>query len=57
MDLKIPKKTRENILLLAEGKNIIWVVGYRTSDNYKIEDSTETILYVNITRQGNNFEF
>ncbi|UZQ87005.1 hypothetical protein ODU73_002749 [Thermoclostridium stercorarium] len=53
----MPKKTRENILLLAEGKNIIWVVGYRTSDNYKIEDSTETILYVNITRQGNNFEF
>lgn len=57
IDLKIPKKTRENILLLAEGKNIIWVVGYRTSDNYKIEDSTETILYVNITIQGNNFEF
>lgn len=53
IDQKIPKNIRGNIPLLADGKNIIWVVGYRTADNYKIDDSTETILYVNITLHEN----
>lgn len=53
IDRKIPKNLRENIPLLADGKNIIWVIGYRTADNYKTDDSTETILYVNITKQDN----
>lgn len=48
IDEKIPKNIRESIPLLAEGGNIIWVVGFRTAENYKVTDSTEMILYVNI---------
>lgn len=51
IDQKIPKNMRESIPLLADGKNVIWVIGYRTADNYKISDSTETILYINIRKQ------
>lgn len=51
IDRKIPKNTRDKIPLLANGKDIVWVVGHRTSDKYKISNSTKTILYVNITWQ------
>ena len=51
IDQKIPGSMRGSIPLLADGKNIIWVIGFRTADNYKISDSTQKILYVNIKKQ------
>lgn len=50
IDQKIPIKEREQLLLLAKGKNIIWVIGHRTSENYRITEKTQKILYVKITR-------
>ena len=43
---KIPKEKREQILLLAEGSHVLWVVGFRISEYYKIEEHTENILQV-----------
>jgi len=53
IDSKIPKYIRGSVPLLADGKNIIWVIGYRTADNYKVTGSTELLLYVNIRRKKN----
>lgn len=44
IDEKIPRQKREEIPLLADGKNIIWVIGLRTAENYKITEATEKIL-------------
>lgn len=46
IDEKIPRQQRENIPLLAVGKNILWVMGLRTAENFCIRDTTEVILSV-----------
>jgi len=50
IDQKIPVSMRDSIPLLADGKNIVWVIGVRTADNYKVTGSTNTILYVNVMK-------
>lgn len=46
IDEKIPKEKRDQIPLLAEGDHILWAVGLRISEYYKIEEHTENILQV-----------
>lgn len=43
---KIPAKEREQLLLLADGAHIMWVVGYRISSYYKVDEHTRRILEV-----------
>ncbi len=45
---KIPRLERENKLLLADDKHILWVIGMRISEAYKVTDQTKTILQVAI---------
>lgn len=46
IDEKIPRDRREQQLLLAEGSHILWLIGYRISEYYKISENTQTILQV-----------
>ena len=48
IDEKIPADRRDRILLLAEGSHILWVVGYRISEAYKISDSTSRVFTADI---------
>lgn len=45
IDQKIDKAQRDNILLLADGSHIVWIIGYRISEEYKVTDDTKRILY------------
>ncbi len=45
---KIPCANRGNKLLLADEKHILWVIGMRISEAYKVTDQTKTILQVKI---------
>ena len=44
IDSKIPQNQRDSLVLLADGKEIIWVVGMRISEAYKITQETKRIL-------------
>lgn len=44
IDEKIPRDIRENIPLIVDEKNIVWVIGYRTSESYKVESNTKIVL-------------
>ncbi|NLK97474.1 MAG: tRNA lysidine(34) synthetase TilS [Epulopiscium sp.] len=46
IDEKIPRDERDSIPLLADGNRILWVIGYRYSDAYKITSSTCKVLQV-----------
>ncbi len=46
ISLKIPKEKRRYIPLLISEKDIIWVIGYRIDDRYRITDRTQQILKV-----------
>lgn len=46
IDEKIERELRDRIVLLADGNHILWIVGYRISEYYKITDETKQILQV-----------
>ncbi|MCM1327036.1 MAG: tRNA lysidine(34) synthetase TilS [Bacteroidales bacterium] len=48
---KIPVKEREQIPLLAEDSHVIWLVGYRISEYYKVSKDTKHILQIQIIRE------
>ena len=48
IDCKIPREEREKVTLLAEGSHILWVVGYRIIQYYKVTSQTKTVLKVHV---------
>ena len=49
IDQKISREERDQIPLIAEGKHILWVIGYRISARCKVTDATRTILQIKIS--------
>ncbi len=43
---KIPRQERDRVPVLAEGSHILWLVGYRISEYYKVSENTEHILQI-----------
>ena len=50
IDRKIPPSRRDSIPILAEGNHVLWLIGYRISEYYKISGNTERILQVQLVR-------
>lgn len=45
---KIPRQERDIIPVLADGQHVMWLVGYRISEYYKISENTKHILQVQL---------
>lgn len=54
IDCKIPKEKRDDVLLLADGSHILWVVGHRISEKAKVRPETKLVLKVQIEEEKNN---
>jgi len=50
IDKKISLLEKENCYVLESNGNIIWVIGYRMDDNYKITNSTKNIYFVELVK-------
>lgn len=48
IDLKIPKELRDDIPIICIGEEIAWIVGYRISDKFKVDKSTNKILKIKL---------
>jgi len=46
IDEKIELKKRDDIPLVCDENNIIWVLGYRMSETYKITSKTQKVLHI-----------
>ncbi|MDR1438924.1 MAG: tRNA lysidine(34) synthetase TilS [Clostridiales bacterium] len=44
IDEKVPSAVRDSLCLLADGSEIVWIVGYGISEKYKVTGGTETVL-------------
>ncbi|MDP8261203.1 MAG: tRNA lysidine(34) synthetase TilS, partial [Candidatus Kappaea frigidicola] len=49
IDLKVPLSQRDNTPLITDDENIIWVAGFRISEDYKVKKDTLRILKLKIT--------
>ena len=45
-DLKIPSDKRDTIPLLCDGDEVVWVIGYRISEAYKVNPDTKKVIEV-----------
>ena len=52
IDEKIPRQERDKILLLAEGRHILWAIGWRISEDVKVTEHTKRILEIEVQREG-----
>ena len=44
IDEKIPRQLRDQVPLLTDGSHVMWIIGYRISDFYKISPDTTKVL-------------
>lgn len=44
IDEKIPRQLRDQVPLLADGSHVMWVIGYRISEFYKIGPDTSQVM-------------
>lgn len=47
---KIPSERRDDILLVADGNHILWIVGYRTNCMYQVKGHTKHVLEIQIDK-------
>lgn len=48
IDEKVPREERDKTPLIYDREGILWVVGYRISEDYKIDNNTRRILKIRI---------
>ena len=46
---KIPREERDKKILLADESHILWIVGMRISEHYKVTEQTKNILQVTVS--------
>ncbi len=56
IDNKVPKTLRDRVPLLSDKERILWVVGYRLSNEVRISDSTSKVLKLKVSRLGEGGE-
>lgn len=48
IDQKVPLHHKQNVYVLESGGQIIWVVGYRTDNRYRVNKECSKVLQVNV---------
>lgn len=48
IDLKVPVTEKEQVLLLISGSEVMWVMGYRIDDRFRVTPGTKRILVLTV---------
>ncbi len=48
MDEKIPRKNRDELILIAEESHVLWMVSHRISEGFKVTEETQRILQISV---------
>jgi tRNA(Ile)-lysidine synthase len=49
IDAKVPSYSRDEVPILTSKGKIVWVVGYRISDEFKVTEKTRRIMKIEVT--------
>lgn len=52
IDSKVPRFERDKVPILFSKQRIIWVVGYRIDERFKLDERSEKILYLKVASNG-----
>lgn len=52
IDKKIPREKRDQVLLLADGNEIVWILGSIISEKYKITPKTQNVIVLSCNNYG-----
>ncbi len=52
IDLKLSKTAKESVWVIESGKRIIWVVGYRIDQRFRITENSKNILSISYSPQN-----
>ena len=55
MDEKIPRKRRDELILIAEGNHVLWLTGYRISEYYKVDEKTQKVLQITVKKRWRKY--
>ena len=50
IDEKIPRHRKEKVWILCSGEDIVWIIGLRMDNRYKITNTTSTVLQISLSR-------
>ncbi len=56
IDNKVNSFEKENVYVILSNDKIIWLVGHRSSDEFKVTDSTKNILTMELISNNNGFD-
>ena len=48
IDRKIPAAVRDSVPVFADGSHVLWIVGYRISEEYKVTEQTRRVLQITV---------
>lgn len=52
IDSKIPREQRDRIPLISFDKEVLWAIGYKTNENYKVTKDTKKVLKLQYEEPG-----
>ena len=50
VDAKVPRDERDRIPLIISGEDIVWVVGYRGDERFKVTEGTNRVLKLEVKK-------
>jgi len=51
IDNKVPRNLRDEIPLIAKDNEVVWIVGYKTSDKFKVTENTKSVLKLEYNKE------